>query len=60
MGSRKKGNLTEIIHLRVSADTKAWYEKYSEKMDISEADLERLALEMFRQRGGVAYAKEDN
>ncbi len=60
MERNKDTNLTEVIHLRVSADTKAWYKTYAKDLGISEADTERLALAMFISCGGVAYAKEDN
>ena len=56
----QRDNLTEIIHLRVSLDTKAWYEKYAKDLGISVAATERLALEMFRKCGGVTYANEDD
>ncbi len=60
MARKKDNNLTEIIHLRISEKTKKWYAVYSKTLNIPEADLHRLALEMFRQCGGIEYAKEDN
>ena len=56
---RSEDNLTEVIHLRVTPDTKAWYKEYAKDLGISVPEAERLALAMFRECGGVAYAKEE-
>ena len=59
MGRKKDTNLTEIIHLRVTPDTKRWYREYAKRWGISEPDTERLALAMFIRRGGVDYKEKD-
>ncbi len=60
MARNEDTNLTEVIHLRVTPDTKAWYKEYAKNLGISVPEAERLALAMFMRSGGVAYANEDD
>ena len=59
MGRNKDTNLTEIIHLRVTADTKKWYREYAKRFGVSVPDAERWALALFIECGGVDYKEKD-